>query len=502
MKFKFLLFVFIISSLSSKASEASFFPVNNSQAFITIWRTTVINESIIVPVGIGTFNYSVDWGDGTLDTGVSENAMHNYAIPGNHTISITGIFPSMNCLKLGSENANSKKLISVEQWGTQVWEDMTGMFADCTNLITVPTSVAPNLSNVTSTNVMFSGASSFNGDLSAWNVSGITNMSLMFSFANLFNGDLSSWNVAAVTDMSGMFYGAKSFNKNLSSWNVSNVKEMNAMFCGAISFNGDVSSWNVLSAIRMKGMFEGANSFNGDISTWNVSEVEELNGMFLEAKSFNGNLSSWNISQVTDMSAMFYNADLFVGENISGWSTVSVVDMSRVFEGASSFIGDISSWNVSNVKQMEFLFKDVSISSFNYDKLLTSWSGLNLQSGVTLSGIEASYCSQSSIDVLKETFNWTILDGGLGDSCTAAVLPDDVFNNKKLFFYPNPANDKVFINATEQVKYELKSLQGILLSKGSIGFKEPIDISNLETGIYLLIIHSEGTKRFGKLMKI
>jgi len=502
MKFKFLLFVFLINFSFLKAVEHSSFFVDNEQAFITIWRTTEENESITIPIGAGEFNYSIDWGDGVVETGMSENAIHDYEDAGDHIISITGVFPSMNSLKLGSENANSAKLILVQQWGTQVWKDMSGMFADCTNLISIPNDEAPNLSSVTSMDVMFSGANSFDGNLSTWNVSKITNMSLMFSFASLFNSDLSSWDVSSVTNMNGMFYGAKSFNGNLSSWDVSTVKEMNVMFCGAISFNRDISSWNVSSVKKMKGIFEGASSFNGNIATWNVSGVNEMNGMFLDAISFNGDLSSWTLDQATDVSAMFYGASSFIGESISGWNMSAVVDVSRLFEEANSFTGDISSWDVSSVKYMDFLFKGVPISSFNYDKLLVAWSDLNLQPNVTLSGIAASYCSQSSINILKETFNWTILDGGLGESCTARTLEEDLLKNKTFFLYPNPALDKVFINTTEEINYELKSLQGILLSKGSIGFKEHIDILNLQPGFYLLVIEFDGVEYVEKFMKI
>ena len=39
---------------------------------------------------------------------------------------------------------------------------------------------------------MFSGAISFNGDISEWDVSGVTDMSGVFAGASSFNGDVSS----------------------------------------------------------------------------------------------------------------------------------------------------------------------------------------------------------------------------------------------------------------------------------------------------------------------
>ena len=53
---------------------------------------------------------------------------------------------------------------------------------------------------------MFSGASSFNRELSKWNVSKVAKMTDMFRNAQSFNGDLSKWNVSEVTDMYGMFW--------------------------------------------------------------------------------------------------------------------------------------------------------------------------------------------------------------------------------------------------------------------------------------------------------
>ena len=69
---------------------------------------------------------------------------------------------------------------------------------------------------------------------------------------------------------------------------------------------------------------------------------------------FNGDISSWNVSNVKDFSGMFYNALKFNGD-ISKWDTSKVEYMSSMFS-YSRFNGDISEWDVSKVKSMELMF--------------------------------------------------------------------------------------------------------------------------------------------------
>ena len=255
--------------------------------FITTWKTdnpgASSDNEIFIPTLPGeTYNFNVDWGDGNMDTGITESITHAYTNPGTYTVTITGVFPRMLSFLGGDQN----KLLTIEQWGTNPWTSMQQTFLGCENLnITNPDIDTPNLSNVTNMFSMFSGCSSFNGDISQWDVSNVVNMSTMFSQAPMFN-------------------------QNISGWNVSNVEFMDAMFNNVSSFNQDISNWNVGSVTNMSNMFNSAAAFNQDISNWDVNEVEDLSFMFFNATSFNQNLGSWDIGNVTSMTGMFSGATL------------------------------------------------------------------------------------------------------------------------------------------------------------------------------------------------
>ena len=79
--------------------------------------------------------------------------------------------------------------------------------------------------------------------ISNWDTSHVTSMFSMFSGASSFNGDISNWDTSKVTSMSYMFYSASSFNGDISNWDTSKVTDMYRMFYGASSFNGDINAW-------------------------------------------------------------------------------------------------------------------------------------------------------------------------------------------------------------------------------------------------------------------
>jgi flagellin-like protein len=202
------------------------------------------SDQFEVSTGSGSFDYNVSWeevsgSNSGENTSLSGDKTINFPSGGVYELSITGDFPHMNY----QGNNDGDKIISIEQWGTNEWQNMRFMFTGADNLTSYNATDKPDLSSVTVMASMFAGASSFDGDISGWDTSNVEEMNGMFAGASSFNQDISSWDTSNVTDMFGMFIGASSFNQNISSWDTSNVTDMARMFDSASSFNQDLSSW-------------------------------------------------------------------------------------------------------------------------------------------------------------------------------------------------------------------------------------------------------------------
>ena len=313
--------------------------VAGSGAFVTTW-TVGAGDSVTIPVGGSAATYDIDWGDGTVETGVVGDRTHTYDAGGNYTVLISDDFER---IYLNGHQVASK-LASIDQWGDVQWTSMESAFTGASNMVYGATDT-PDLSAVTDTSEMLKSATSFNGDISDWDVSEVTNMDGMFFKARSFNGDISGWDVSEVTNMGAMFHKATSFNGDISAWDVSEVTNMGDMFHEATSFNSNISGWDVSNVADMTGMFVNAASFNGDISGWDVSSVTEMEAMFVNAASFDQDLSSWNVSKVTNMGDMFFKAVSFNGD-ISAWDVSKVTNMGDMFFKAVSFNQNLGAWYV------------------------------------------------------------------------------------------------------------------------------------------------------------
>lgn len=238
--------------------------------------------------------FTVDWGDGQVDTDVTGNITHDYEEP---VLEITIAITSINQINPGFGDARFNTY-TIHQWGDVKWSTLAN-FLRLEHVDMLATDV-PDLSNCTSLANMFSNTyGQMNGSIANWDVSTITDMSGMFR-GRYVPADLSGWDVSKVTNMEEMFQGDwvniglepdfifdNPAASGLSNWDVSNVTNMARMFQNTF-FNQDVSGWNVSNLINVTSMFEGAIEFNQDLSTWNLDNV------FL-CVNFSANTPKWTL---------------------------------------------------------------------------------------------------------------------------------------------------------------------------------------------------------------
>ncbi len=80
--------------------------------------------------------------------------------------------------------------------------------------------------------------------------------------------------------------------------------------------------------------------------------------------SFNQNISSWDTSNVTNMQDMFWGVSDF-NQDIGSWNVSKVTNMMRMFDRAHVFNQDIGSWDVSSATNMKLMFFGTRV--FNQD---------------------------------------------------------------------------------------------------------------------------------------
>jgi surface protein len=170
---------------------------------------------------------------------------------------------------------------------------------------------------------------------------------------------------------------------------------------------------NLSNVTDMSYMFRDATSANPDVSNWDVSSVTNMSYMFRDATSANPDVSNWDVSNVTNMSVMFFNASS-ANPDTSNWDVSSVTNMSNMFQGASSANPDTSNWDISNIVNMFRMFENSNLSKENLTACYENWSLLTLQQNVSFSAGTTKYnaSGQTGRDILVNTYNWSITDGG------------------------------------------------------------------------------------------
>ena len=107
-----------------------------------------------------------------------------------------------------------------------------------------------------------------------------------------------------------------------------------------------------------------------DFNDVNISNIDSFYdgtiGIFEITKFEYIDISNWDVSNVKDMSFMFHKCKKlkFVGD-LSNWNVSSVKNMYSMFDNSEKLesVGDLSKWDVSNVKGMAWMFDNSGITN-------------------------------------------------------------------------------------------------------------------------------------------
>ncbi len=200
-------------------------------AFVSTWKTDNLstgsstNTQVRLPtVSNGTYNMTVDWGDGSSDVITVWNQAqrtHTYGAIGTYVITITGTCSGWTFL--GS--TDKLKILSIQSFGQLRLRTNFGGFRDCANLSLSSVTDVLNLSGETSIVSIFQNCTSLTKIpfLQNWDFSSVVLANLAFAGATNFDEDFGSPNFSNLTNAQAMFNGALAFDQNIGDWDVSKV---------------------------------------------------------------------------------------------------------------------------------------------------------------------------------------------------------------------------------------------------------------------------------------
>lgn len=258
---------------------------NPVSIFISQWKTdntssgSSASNQITLPLeSDGTYNFTVEWGDGTsnnITTWNDAKLTHTYPSAGTYNVSITGTITGFRFSNAG----DVLKLINIGSFGPLRLGNNGGYFFGAKNL-TITATDSLDLTGTTNLSEAFSGCISLTYVLSMarWQTANVTNMSGMFYKASAFNWPIGNWDTSNVRDMSYMFTGASVFNQPIGNWNTANVKDMSFMFYKSTAFDQPIDTWNITSVTNMENIVSSTSfsvtNYDNLLISWSQQAVQ------------------------------------------------------------------------------------------------------------------------------------------------------------------------------------------------------------------------------------
>lgn len=262
------------------------------------------------------------------------------------------------------------------------------------------------------------------------NTSSTINMSYMFKdyackVADV-SLDLSGLNTSNVTNMSNMLATVGKLSSSsvritgLDSWDTSKVTDMSYIFNNVGSYAptiiiDNVTNWNTSKVTNMKcALSVGSNSMDSSVgSTFSIGDLST------KTVTKNGSTyTAWDVSNVKDMSFMFqgFGGSCDLELDLSSWNVSGVTNMWQMFSATAYYAPSIkinfTGWDVSNVTNFKAMFSSLGCRSENIELVgLDDWDITGATSLASMFSVSGQYATNYDIGDLGrwDTSNITSL---------------------------------------------------------------------------------------------
>ena len=259
--------------------------------------------------------------------------------------------------------------IDLTYFDTSNIANMSGMFAECSELIEIKGINKFNTSKVNDMSGMFQKCSKLtNLDLTNFNTSNVTDMQCMFNFCSELKEikGLNKFDTSKVTNMQAMFQGCyKLMELDVTNFDTSNVTDMAWMFnyCQEIKEIKGINNFNTGKVINIQAIFQGCKKLiELDVTNFDISNITDMNRMFNFChvlKEIKG-IEKFNTSKVKDMQYLFNECKNLINLDLTNFNTLNVINMNRMFNECHELkeIRGLNNFNTSKVNIMKAIFSE------------------------------------------------------------------------------------------------------------------------------------------------
>ena len=143
---------------------------------------------------------------------------------------------------------------------------------------------------------------------------------------------------------------------------LSNVTTFHRMFYEVNNVNGSMNDWDTSAITDMSEIFRGADNFHADMNNWVFHADATVYNMFafanisVGAPSFTANINTWDLTNLKSMNYMFSFSYYFEAD-ISDWDISNVITMAYLFAESKHFNANVSGWKFgSATTDVRFMF--------------------------------------------------------------------------------------------------------------------------------------------------